>query len=148
MRGSKSKKQSGASSLSKPQPEPPVFFLDRSLGKYRIATALRQAGVTVHVHDDHFAADAKDEEWLTLAGEEGWIVLTKDDKIRYRALERTALLRSGVGAFVLTAADLQGEEMAQIFVKVLPAISKFLRKHRRPFIAKVTRGGTVSMLFS
>jgi hypothetical protein len=38
--GSKSKKPSGANSPSKP-PDEPVFFLDRSLGKKRVATAER-----------------------------------------------------------------------------------------------------------
>ena len=46
-----------------------------------------------------------------------------------------------VGAFILTSGDLQGEEMAQIFVKALPTISRFLAKHRKPFIAKVARSG-------
>lgn len=101
----------------------------------------------MHVHDDHFPPAAKDEEWLTHAGRNGWIVLTKDHRIRYRNLERTALMSAGVGAFVLTAGDLNGDEMAKIFVKALPAISKFLAKHRKPFIAKITRSGSVSMLF-
>jgi predicted nuclease of predicted toxin-antitoxin system len=142
---SKSKKLSGANSGSKP-PEPPVFFLDRSLGKIRIATALRQAGAIVHVHDDYFPPDAKDETWLSYVGQHGWIVLTKDHRIRYRNLERAALMNAGVAAFILTAGDLQGEEMALIFVKALPAIAKFLTKHRKPFIAKVARNGSVSML--
>lgn len=85
------------------QPEPPVFFLDRSLGKIRIATALRQAGAIVHIHDDYFPPNAKDEDWLTQVGLNGWIVLTKDHRIRYRNIERTALMRAGVGAFILTA---------------------------------------------
>ena len=108
--------------------------------------ALRRAGATVHVHDDHFPPAAKDEEWLTQAGQKNWIVLTKDHRIRYRNLERAALMKAGVGAFVLTAGDLKGDEMAQIFVKALPAISKFLRKHRSPLIAKVARSSSVSML--
>jgi len=61
--GSKSKKPSGANSPSK-QPEEPVFFLDRSLGKHRVATALRQAGVILHIHDDHFPSDAKNEKGM------------------------------------------------------------------------------------
>ncbi len=129
------------------QPEPPVFFLDRSLGKIRIATALRQAGAIVHIHDDYFSPNAKDQDWLTQVGRNGWIVLTKDHRIRYRNLEREALINAGVGAFILTAGDLQGDEMAEIFVKALPAIVRFLRKHKKPFIARVLRDGSVSLLF-
>ncbi|MGH7205064.1 MAG: hypothetical protein ACREI2_02520 [Nitrospiraceae bacterium] len=144
--GSKSKKRSGASSGSK-LPDAPIFFLDRSLGKKRIATALRDAGATVHVHDDHFPPDARDEEWLTQVGQNGWVVLTKDHRIRYRNVERAALIKAGVAAFILTSGDLQGEEMAKIFVKALPAISRFMKKHKKPFIAKVARNGSVALLF-
>ncbi|MBX3303422.1 MAG: hypothetical protein KF693_14505 [Nitrospira sp.] len=129
------------------QPESPVFFLDRSLGKIRIATALRQAGAIVHIHDDYFPPNAKDEDWLARVGRNGWIVLTKDHRIRYRNLEREALMNAGVAAFILTEGDLQGDEMAEIFVKALPAISRFLRKYKKPFIARVARDGAVSLLF-
>lgn len=134
-------------SLPSKQPEPPIFFLDRSLGKIRIATALRQTGAIVHIHDDYFPPNAKDEDWLTQVGCNGWIVLTKDHRIRYRNLEREALMNAGVGAFILTAGDLQGDEMAEIFVKALPAIAKFLQKHKKPYIARVIRDGSVSLLF-
>ncbi|OQW32880.1 MAG: hypothetical protein A4E19_05880 [Nitrospira sp. SG-bin1] len=117
------------SSPSKP-PEPPIFFLDRSLGKKRVATALRQAGATLHIHDDHFPPDAKDEAWLAEVGQRGWIVLTKDHRIRYRQVERLTLMKAGVAAFILTSGDLQGEEMARIFVKALPRITRFLKNTR------------------
>ena len=89
-------------------PEPSVFFIDRSLGKKIVAQALRDIGETVEIHDDHFAPDAKDEDWLVEVGKRGWIVLTKDDRIRYRATERTALASARVRAFVLTSSQLQG----------------------------------------
>jgi hypothetical protein len=46
----------------------------------------------VEVHDDHFAPDAPDAVWLRVVGERGWVVLTKDERIRRRPLEREALL--------------------------------------------------------
>ncbi|WHZ17255.1 MAG: hypothetical protein OJF52_004107 [Nitrospira sp.] len=55
-------------------------------------------------------------------------------------------MHAGVAAFILTAGDLQGEEMARIFVEALPAITRFLTKHKKPFIAKVGRNGSISML--
>ncbi|WHZ23650.1 MAG: hypothetical protein OJF47_002762 [Nitrospira sp.] len=53
----------------------------------------------------------------------------------------------GVAAFILTTGDLQGQEMANIFVAALPGIAKFLTKHKKPFMAKVGRNGSVSMMF-
>jgi hypothetical protein len=100
------------------------------------------------VHDDHFPPDSKDEDWLPEVGRRGWLVLTKDQKIRYHNVERTALMKSGVASFVMTSGDLQGHEMANIFVRALPAMARFRIKHRPPFIAKVTRDGGVSLLLA
>jgi predicted nuclease of predicted toxin-antitoxin system len=144
--GSKSKKPLGANSGPKP-PELPAFFLDRSLGTRLIATALRESGAIVHIHDDHFPPDAKDIDWLPEVGRRDWIVLTKDHRIRFRNVERLALTKAGVAAFILTSGDLQGQEMAKIFVKALPRIVRFLKKHKKPFIARIGRDSSVSLLF-
>lgn len=129
------KRRSGASSK---RPEL-VFFLDRSLGKHKVATALREAGASVEIHDDHFPPNAKDTDWLPAVGNRGWVVLTKDDRIRYRAHEKDALLKSGVRAFVLTNRNLSGDEMAQIFVTMLPKMQRTARGARTGFVATVNR---------
>ena len=103
-------------------------------------------GATVLIHDDHFASDEQDINWLKVAGEKGWIVLTKDRRIRYRALEKMRHMKAGVAAFFLTSEDLKGNEMAEIFVHTLPAISKTIINYQKPFIAKITRNGRVSVL--
>jgi hypothetical protein len=126
--------------------EPLILFLDRSLGKHIVAEALRQAGAAVEVHDDHFLQDARDEEWLREVGQRGWIVLTRDDRIRYRLHERTALLQAGVRAFVLVRRSLAGPTMAATFVQALPAIRRFVTRYQPPFIARVTQTGRVSLL--
>jgi predicted nuclease of predicted toxin-antitoxin system len=130
------------------QPEPPVFFLDRSLGKKTIADALRAAGADVRIHDDLFSQDARDEEWLPKVGAMGWCVLTKDSHIKHRLVERTALMEAGVRAFVLVSGNLTGAEMAQIFVKALPRMRRFAAKHSPPFIAKVFRDSSIEMWVS
>ena len=114
--------------------EPLIFFLDGNLGKYEIADALRQAGAEVQIHDDHFRQGTRDVEWLSEVGQRRWIVLTKDTQIRYRTPERVALMQAGVRAFVLTAGNLSGREMADVFVQALPAIRRFVANHQPPFI--------------
>lgn len=101
----------------------------------------------MHVHDDYFSPDARDVEWLQEVGRQGWVVFTKDHKIRYRRSELAVLIRANVRAFVLTGGNLQGEEMSQTFVKALPAIHRFVSKNPPPFVATVTKGGLVSMVF-
>jgi len=144
----RSKKRSGASSRSKPPdpPHPPPLFLDRSLGRHTIAAALRAQGAEVHTHDTHFAADAHDDYWLPIVGSRGWAVITKDTKIRFRHTELAAVMAGKVRAFVLTRGDLSGPEMAQILVTALPRIARFCARHAPPFIARVSRTGTVHML--
>ena len=144
MKGTTSKKPSGAS-LPSPR-EPLVFFVDRSLGRKVIPGALREAGEEVRIHDDYFPQDAKDEAWLAEAGKNGWVVLTKDKHIRYRTVEIQALRAAKVRAFVITAGgDLSGAEVSQIFVKALPVIKRLCKKTAAPFIALVSRGGTVTL---
>ena len=46
------------------RPEKITFFVDRSLGSQIVPNALRQAGATVEIHDDHFSADEEDLVWL------------------------------------------------------------------------------------
>ena len=140
-----SKKPSDANSPA--PPEPLVFFVDRSLGRKVIPNALRLVGEEVRVHDDLFPQDAKDEDWLAIVGKHGWIVLTKDTRIRYHAIEVNALRAAAVRAFVLTAkGDLSGQEMADVFVKALPAIKRLSRKEFPPFLARVNREGKVALI--
>ena len=68
-----------------------------------MATVLRAAGLHVEVHDDHFRQDALDPEWLTDVGERNWIVVTRDERIRYNVAEKQAMRRAKVRAFVLAA---------------------------------------------
>jgi hypothetical protein len=57
-----------------------------------------------------------DTDWLQLAGESGWPVLAKDEKIRYRPAERAAIVAHGVRAFYLTSGNLTAEQMAEAFI--------------------------------
>lgn len=118
-----------------------TFFIDRSLGRTHVAEALRRVGARVVIHDDYFAPDAPDTEWLGRAGAEGWIVLTKDRRIRYRALEREALLEANVRAFVLTTGSATGEAMGQAFVTALRQIRVLVERQPPPFLATVSATG-------
>ncbi len=100
----------------------------------------------MEIHDEHFPQGAKDSEWLPEVGRRGWIVLTKDRHIRTRTNELVALLKAGVGAFVLTTADLSGAEMAHAFVRALPRIKAMVIGQPRPFVARVSSGGLVTLI--
>ena len=128
-------------------PDPFVLFIDRSLGKQIIATALRAAGFQVEVHDDHFSPDARDQEWLTEVGRKGWIVLTKDKKIKHRALELAAVVAVNARVFTLAAGGVQGSEMANIFVKAMPKIRSYVDANDPPYIIRVTRSAHLAKIY-
>ena len=77
-----------------------VFFTDRDLGK-QFPEILREAGLSVERHSDHFAPDRPDEEWLEAVGREGWIAITHDARIRYKPNERAAVVRHRVALLVV-----------------------------------------------
>jgi len=130
-------------------PEQLVFFVDRSLGRKIIPTALRKTGEEVRVHDEHFPQDTRDEVWLGDVGKRGWVVLTKDKHIRYRAIEVHALRAANVRALVLAArGDPSGAEVGQIFVKALLAMKKLCSTKTPPFIALVSRDSKVTLIKS
>lgn len=112
-----------------------------------MADVLRKAGLNVEIHDDHFPQNAQDPEWLAAAGRKNWIVVTRDERIRYRVAERQAIRRAKVRAFVLAAqGDLRADMLAEIFLKALSKISRMVEQQKPPFIAKISRGGEVVVL--
>ena len=123
------------------------IFIDRSLGR-KIAEPLREAGANVFLHDDYFAQDVVDEEWLAEVGTRGWIVLTKDKMIRRRTIEREALLNANVKAFFFMSGNIPFAEVAQIIARALPAIQKFIAKHEPPFIAGIYKDASVTMILT
>ena len=114
-----------------------VFFTDRDLGK-QFPAILRDAGLQVERHADHFAQDCPDPDWLRVIGERGWIAITHDLNIRYKPNERAAVTAHGV-ALLVVIGHAPYAELARAFVTTVPRILHFIEQHRPPYIAKVYR---------
>lgn len=124
-----------------------TFFLDRNLGSKWVAAALRQAGARVEVHADHFAPDGSDEEWLGACGEHGWVAITLDYRIRYRAAELGALNRHKVKAFLIArAGDMNREALSRLLVGKLPKFVALALQTSAPFAYRVTPSGAITRL--
>ncbi|MEX0984784.1 MAG: hypothetical protein WD096_07010 [Actinomycetota bacterium] len=127
---------------------PPEFFCDRSLGGKVVPAALRAVHPHVIAHDDVFPQDTDDEVWLRSAGKNGWIVLMRDDRIRYRPGEQAAVLASGVRCFCLhPSKGMTGPDMAAALVKALPRMVQIAERELGGFIKGVDRKGRVRHLF-
>ena len=122
-----------------------IFYIDRCLGNKLIVETLRDAGISVEIHDDHFAKDAQDVEWIPEVGKRGWIILTKDARISNNKLERFAVANAGVKMFSLASQKLSGQEMADIFTESIIEIQKMVNSNPAPFIAKIYQNSTVKM---
>jgi predicted nuclease of predicted toxin-antitoxin system len=130
--------------------EPFTFFIDRSLGARLVADAIRggcERGEIIHVHDDHFPQDTTDTEWLKEVGARGWVVLTKDTRMRTNFVEREAILGGHVAWFALARGDLTAGHMGQVFRTALRRIRTVLRRFDAPLIATVRMDGAVTVRY-
>jgi hypothetical protein len=129
--------------MSRPKEKSAEFFVDRSLGK-SIVEGLREAGLSIRsmaeVYGEKPGQLLADEVWLRDAGENDWIVLTKDDAIRRRPAERDALTEAAVRVFCLTNRNLRGAEQTKRFVSNRHRILRQARKSG-PYIYGVYEKG-------
>ena len=115
----------------------PVFFTDRDLGK-KFPGILRDAGLVVERHADHFAQDCPDPDWLREVGHRGWIAITHDGRIRYKPNELAAVIEHRVALLVMIGAA-PYPQLAHAFVNTKPRVLHFIERHAAPNIAKVYR---------
>lgn len=131
--------------MVRPLPEV-VLFVDECLGATDVPGTLKAAGIRCEHLRAHFAEGTPDESWLLEVGRRGWVVLTKDRRIRHRQAEFQALLAANVAAFVLTSGNMTGAAMGRAFVLAYPRILKLLRDYERPFVVAVDAAGRVKLL--
>ena len=85
-----------------------IFFVDRSSGK-QLAEGLKELGLNVEKHDDHFEQNTLDYVWLEKCGEMNWVVISSDKAIKKNFLEKQALIKSNLASFFFTSANLTSQ---------------------------------------
>ena len=143
------KRKSKKPSATKESPAKPleneVFFVDRSSGKYELVDGLKNLGLNVERHDDHFTQTTLDVEWISHCGEKQWIIVSSDKNIKKNPLEIQAVLNAKVAAFFFTSASISSQQQIEAFSKALKRISNFVLNQERPFIARISPDGTVEL---
>lgn len=114
-----------------------VFFTDRDLG-LQFPRILRDAGLAVERHADHFVHDCEDDKWLADVAARGWVALTHDARIRYKPNELAAIVQHKATLLVIVG-QAPYAELARYFVKTLPRVLAFLGANHPPVIGKVYR---------
>lgn len=104
----------------------PTFFIDRSLGRVKVARLLRGAGLSVVTLAEHYGMPQdetiEDVTWLEDASARGWPCLLKDERIRRRPAEKAAIRRHGARCFYFTRGDLPTEAYVERVLTNLDAI--------------------------
>jgi hypothetical protein len=119
--------------LPKPPAPPPEFFIDRSLGRYIVAEAIRALGYVVHSMADVYPKDedlhVRDTRWIADADANSWVVLTKDERITRHADEQLALIEGHLRVFAIGNQHLTGPVMATYYVT---NINRVVQRARKP----------------
>lgn len=113
---------------------PPEFFVDRSLGRVT-ADRLRRQGWRLHLIADEYPDGAErvdDPVWITEGCRRGWVLLTKDKAIRYRAHE-IAALAPGSLLFCLAKGSWNIDEMVSAFTAARDAIERAISRGESGF---------------
>ena len=125
-----------------------TIVLDENLSGRRIIAGLRNAGIPVKPQTDFLKRGSTDEQVLTvLSRHPGCLLLSKDSDFHRKPAVRNALIRHGVGAFIITAhKNKTADELVALVRAAWPRMERCARKWPRPFIAKITADGTVTLI--
>lgn len=111
-----------------------MIFIDRSVPKSVVA-ALQQVRNDVEWLEPRFPHNIKDTEWLPIAGQNGWLVILRDKKVRTRPGERAAIRDNGVGCFIITVKrNINKWEYLKLLVAHMDDMEALFARTQRPFI--------------
>lgn len=120
-----------------------ILFFDRSLGKGLGRTLRRVRGfpATVELHDQHFAQNTPDDEWLAEVGQRGWFAIGQDYRHHLMDLEREAIRTHRVGVFYLWGADASQWEQLRVLARAWSRIEAMTATAPPPFIYRIEKSG-------
>jgi predicted nuclease of predicted toxin-antitoxin system len=111
-----------------------------------VPTALSDAGFPVVAHDQLFAQNTPDEEWLAVVGKQGLIVLSADKAIRRKSNELEALRRNKVRAVFLTSGNLTAAQQADLLVRYGRKIQDHAMSAAAPAVFSLSKNGKLTKL--
>jgi hypothetical protein len=119
-----------------------VIFFDRSVPR-GVAEAVKQVREDACWLEDVFEEGwIKDREWIPEVGARGWLVITKDKKIRTRPEERRVIKENNVGCFILNYSQpLNRWEILKLVTSTLDEMEEKFANTPRPFLYLIDRNG-------
>ena len=124
------------------------LFFDEDQGK-GVAIALSEVGVpTDHVGSKRrIRKGTRDEEWIPIAGEQGWLVISGNKEILTTETQRRLWISHGVGGIFFTTNQIKAIDKLRLLLRKHQWLEDIDRDVARPFAFTVTpRGYTRRML--
>ena len=123
-----------------------TFFFDNNLSP-RLVAGLREFGEDVQHLREAFPPDTKDPVWIPQVAAWGWILVTRDKRVRSRPLEAEAIVRSGLSGFVFMQKrepDFWG--WVQLVVRRWREMQALAGSERKPFLMDIPERGGIERL--
>ena len=126
----------------------PFVFVDRSLGRVKVPTLLRAAGIELVTLAEHYGRPdderVDDPTWIADASARGWVLFMKDARIRRRPAEKQAIVDNRARCFCMSDGNLGFEGMASRYLANWPAIVE-ASSAEGPFLYSVRADSIVAL---
>jgi hypothetical protein len=124
-----------------------TFYFDRCFGK-RLPEALKRVRPPFEIEWHHsgknrFHQTMKDDDWLKICGERGWIAFSHDRKFHSIEVEARAIKQHSVAAFSLCGAQDDTWQKLGYFIKAFPRIVEKIGLEKPPFLYRIEPTGAV-----
>ena len=123
----------GASLIARPEPAP-TFYVDESIFSKALVAELAAAGIVFDRVGTTVPFGAPDDVWLSHCGMHSYVALTRDQRIRYRPLEKQALIDYGVACLTFKHGQATAIQCAARIITLAPKMVAIAASQPRPFL--------------
>ena len=97
--------------------------------------------VNIEYHQNHFAQDSKDDEWMPEVGKRGWTLIGHDGQHHLVAAERSAILDYRIGCFYLWGNSARLWQKMRCFLRAFEGVLEAAQDTDPPFVFQVKETG-------
>lgn len=120
-----------------------ILLCDENVGT-GIPKALRLVGYQAKYLYQLGLAGRPDTEWLTVAGQNGWLVFSYDKKMLKVPSERETIIREKVGIIFLTSGTEHTAAVLKLLLSKWATLGLLWDTSRRPFVRFLSPNGRMS----
>ena len=125
----------------------PTFFFDRCFGQ-RLPQLVNSASppFAVEWHDSRtsgFAQNTTDDEWLSVVGSRGWVVLSHDKRFHGESAALEAVRQHNIACFYLGGGSVPVWFKFVIFARAYKSMMSRIQHEKAPYIFKVGDNGHI-----